>query len=161
MNSRPIPTIDTFNPDLPSVLKELEEGHYLFLIADAKKAFFFLFKNGALEKKREVMDPGVRPKIKSNQGELYARNTKLEHRRENQMREHLKKIASEAEGFTKDIHLNGVFLGGHQPFFHEVKRALPVLLQKAMRGAFVTELNIPEEALIAHCKKALREYIKE
>ncbi len=153
-------TVETFNPDLPSVLKELEEGHYLFLIADRKKAFLFLFDKGELETSSEVMDPGVKKNIKSNSGELYGRNTKLTHHIENQIHDHLKRIMQEAVLLIKGKHINGVFIGGHQPFFHEIENELPQALQKILRSNFVTELNIPKEQLIERCKQVLEEYRK-
>lgn len=160
MGNKTTQTVDSFNPDLTSVLKELEEGHYLFIVADQKKASLFLFKQGKLETYREVMNPGVREKTKSDSGEVYGRNTKLTNRRENQIHEHLQLIMQEAVGLINGKHLNGVFIGGHKQFFSEIENALPEQLQQIMRKTFVTELNIPKEELTQHCLKALAEYTK-
>jgi hypothetical protein len=154
----PLPTVEEFNPDLTSVLTELEEGHYLFLIVDSKKASFLLFENNKLKKSHFVMDPSVMKKIKSNSGELLGRNTKLMNRRDHQLTTHLKFIMDEAMNFVGTIHLNGVFIGGHQPLFHQIESQLPETLKKVFRGTFVTELNIPEDALVAMCLKKLSEY---
>ena len=160
MNNKPAQTVESFNSDLTSVLRELEEGHYLFIVADQKKASFFFFKQGKLETYREVMNPGVREKTKSDSGEVYGRNTKLTNRRENQIHEHLQLIMQEALMLINGKHLNGVFIGGHQQFFSEIENALPKELQQILRKTFVTELNISREELINHCLKALQEYIK-
>ena len=153
-------TIETFNPNLTEVLEEIEEGHYLFLIADRKKAFLFLFSRGDVEKEQGIMDPSVNKKIKVNSGELYGRTSKQEHKIDNQIEDHLKLIMQKAVGFIQNKHINGVFIGGHREFFHEIKNELPKDLQQKLRGEFVTELNIPDEELIAHCKNALNQYLK-
>lgn len=154
----PIAPVEAFNPDLPSVLKELEEGHYLFIVADSKKAHLFLFAQGKLESTRDIMDPGVMKKIKSNSGELNARNSKIMNRRGNQLRDHFSKILEEAANFIAGKHINGVFIGGHQPLFKAIENEMSSHLRSLMRGTFVTELNIPREELIAHCEKALASY---
>lgn len=156
----PIKPVEAFNPDLPSVLRELEEGHYLFVIADTKKAFLFLFNQGKLEASHDIMDPGVMKKIKSNSREVHGRNTKLMNKRGNQLRDHFSKILEEADAFTRGKHLNGVFLGGHQPLFKALENEMSSTLRTLLRGNFVTELNIPREELIAHCTKVLEEYAK-
>lgn len=153
-------TIESFNSDLKSVFEEIEEGHYLFLIADRKKAFLFLFGKGNVEKAQGIMDPSVNKKVKSNSGELYGRTSKQEHKIDSQIKGHLKLIMQKAEEFIQDKHINGVFIGGHREFFHEIKDALPKNLQQKLRGEFVTELNISDEELVAHCKNALSEYLK-
>lgn len=161
MSNKPAQTIESFNPDLTSVLRELEEGHYLFIIADQKKASLFLFTQGKLEASREIMDPGVMKKTKSDSGELYGRNTKLMHHRENQLHDHLTLIMQEATTFIKGKHLNGVFIGGHKPLFSTIENELPSELQKILRGTFVTELNIPREELVQHCLKKITEYMNK
>lgn len=153
-----IPTIDAFNPDLPSVLKELEEGLYLFIIADKKKAFLYLFNKGEVEVTRKIMDPVVKKATKINSGELYGRNTKLAHHIENQLHGHIELVIREADSLIHDKHINGLFLGGHKPLFHIIRELLPHNLQDKYRGEFLTELNIPEEELITHCKNALTIY---
>lgn len=158
--TKPISPIETFNPDLPSVLRELEEGRYLFIIADTKKASLFLFKQGKLEATRDIMDPGVMKKIKSNDREVHARNNKLMNKRGNQLRDHFNRISEETMLFIGEKHINGVFLGGHQPLFSTIENELSAELRKKLRGRFVTELNIPREELITHCTNALAEYIK-
>lgn len=160
MGNKPSQTVESFNPDLTSVLRELEEGHYLFIVADQKKASLFLFKQGKLEAYREVMNPGVREKTKSDSGEVYGRNTKLTNRRENQIHDHLQLIMQEAVAVINGKHLNGVFIGGHKQFFNNIENALPKKLQQILRGTFVTELNIPREELIQHCITALERYIR-
>lgn len=159
-NTNPIEPVEAFNPDLPSVLKELEEGHYLFVVADSKKAFLFLFKRGNLEDSRDIMDPGVMKKIKSNSREMHGRNTKLMNKRGNQLRDHFSKILEEADVFIRGKHINGVFLGGHQPLFKALENEMSSELRTLLRGNFVTELNIPREELIAHCTKVLEGYAK-
>ncbi len=156
----PIAPVETFNSDLTSVLKELEEGHYLFIVADTKKAFLFLFSQGKLEATHDIMDPGVMKKIKSNSRELHGRNTKLMNKRGNQLRDHFSKILEEADIFIRGKHINGVFLGGHQPLFKALENEMSSTLRTLMRGTFVTELNIPREELIAHCTKVLEDYSK-
>lgn len=152
--------ISAFNPDLKSVLSEEEEGHYLFIIADKKKALLALFDKGDAVISREVMHPGVRKRIRTDSGELYGRNNKLMHHIDNQLHQHLLFIIQEAESVIKEKHINGVFIGGHQPLFHEIEKVLPADLSAKLRGDFVTELNIPKEELIRKCKKVLEEYLK-
>jgi hypothetical protein len=67
---------------------------------------------------------------------------------------------NEVEMLIREKHINGVFIGGHQPLFHLIKKELPAALREKVRGEFVTELNIPEEELIKHCRYVLAEYIK-
>lgn len=153
-------TIESFNPNLESVFEEIEEGHYLFLIADRKKAFLFLFSKGDVEKAQDIMDPSVNKKVKSNSGELYGRTSKQEHKIDNQIEGHLKLIMQKAQEFIQGKHINGVFIGGHQEFFHEIKNELPKDLQQKLRGEFVTELNIPDEELVTHCKSTLNACLK-
>lgn len=151
--------IDAFNPDLPSVLGEMEEGQYLIIIADKKKAVLFLFNKDDMEISKKIMDPGVRKETKINSGEIYGKNTKLEHKMDNQLHQHLQLIMHEIEAFVQGKHINGVFIGGHQPLFHLIEDALPTLLQEKVRGDFVTELNIPEEELLRHCTKVINDYL--
>lgn len=152
--------ISSFNSDLKSVLSEEEEGHYLFIIADKKKADLFLFDKGEVVTSRGIMDPGVKKKTKINSGELYGRNTKLMHHIENQLQNHLQYVMKETADLINGKHINGVFIGGHQLLFHLIEKELPADLQKKLRGNFITELNISETELIKHCKKALGEYLK-
>src|SRR5581483_5929929 len=89
--------IESFNKDLNSVLGEIEEAQYLFVIADRKKAFLFLFNRGEVEKQKNIMDPGVRKSTKLDSGELHGRNTKLSNHIDNQLHRHLLLIIQEAE----------------------------------------------------------------
>jgi len=152
--------IESFNKDLNSVLGEIEEGQYLFIIADKKKAYLLLFNKGEVEIHKNIMDPGIRKATKINSGELYGRNTKLSKHIDNQLHRHLQLILQEAERVIKDTHINGLFLGGHQPLFHSIEEELPVGLKEKIRGEFITELNIHEDELIKHCKHIINEYIK-
>lgn len=149
------------NADLASDLREMEEARYLILIADRKKAFLFLFVKGEIEAKKEVMDPGVQKDTRINSGELYGRNNKLMHHIDNQLHSHLKLVVKEAETLLQGKHINGIFLGGHKPLFHNVVEALPEFLKQKIKGEFVTELNIPELELIAHCQKILKEHTEQ
>lgn len=155
------PNIASFNSDLKSVLSELEEGHYLFIIVDRKKASLFLFKKYEVEIKKELMNPNVRKETKINSGELYGRNKKLMNHIDNQLHQHLRFIMKEVDLLIKEKHLNGVFIGGHKPLFHLIEKELPADLQKKLRGNFITELNIPEDELIKHSKHVLEEYVKQ
>lgn len=159
-NNNSIESITTFNPNLQAVLGEIEEGHYLFIIADRKKAFLYLFEKGDVDDSRNIMDPSVNKQIRVNSGEIYGKNSKLEHKIENQIDRHLKLVLTEAEKFINGRHVNGIFIGGHKELFHKIENELPQDLQKKLRGDFVTELNIKEEELISHCKKVLAEYLK-
>jgi len=150
--------IESFNKDLNSVLGEIEEGQYLFIIVDKKKAFLFLFARGVVEIQKSIMDPGIRKATKLDSGELHGRNTKLSNHIDNQLYRHLQLILQEAEILIKSKHINGLFLGGHQPLFHSIEKELPVLLKEKLRGEFITELNIPEDELITHCKDILITY---
>jgi len=152
--------IESFNRNLNSVLSEIEEGQYLFIIADKKKAFLFLFNRGEVEIQKNIMDPGIRKATKIDSGELHGRNTKLSNHIDNQLHRHLQLILQGAENLIKNKNINGLFLGGHQPLFHSMKKELPVVLKEKLRGEFITELNIPEDELIKHCKYILTEYAK-
>jgi hypothetical protein len=152
--------IESFSSDLKSVLTELEESTYLFIIADSEKANLFLFNTGELEKSQQYSDDGVQRKTKINSRELYGRNTKLTHKINNQLKEHVQRIMHDAEAFILGRHINGVFIGGHKPLFHLMIEELPANLEKKLRGEFVTELNILEHDLIKHCKQVLAEYIQ-
>lgn len=152
--------IASYNDDLKSVLSELEESHYLFIIADRKKASLFLFKQGNLEIDRDIMDPSVQKSSKIDSGELYGRNTKQSHKIDNQIKRHLQLIMQETKSFINDKHINGLFIGGHKPLFHLIEKELSPDLRKKLRGNFITELNIPKDELIKHCKRILEEYIK-
>lgn len=159
-NTKTPQNIASFNPDLKSVLGEIEEGHYLFIVADLKKADLFLFNKGEMMMSKKIMDPSVQKRTRINSGELYGRSNKFSHRIDNQVHRHLQLIMQEAIMFIKGKHINGVFLGGHKPFFHTIVNELPADLQKKLRGEFVTELNISQDELIKHCKHILEEYIK-
>ena len=152
--------IEFFNKDLNSVLGGMEEGEYLFIIADRKKAFLFLFNRGDVEIQKSIMDPGIRKETKIDSGELHGRNTKLSNHIDNQLHRHLQLILQEAENLIKDKHINGLFLGGHQSFFHSIGKELPTALKEKLRGEFITELNIPQDELITHCIHILTEYAK-
>lgn len=160
INSKNSSNIESFNPDLKSVLSELEEGHYLFVIADSKKASLFLFNKGELADSREFIHTGVKKMVKSDSGELYGRNNKLARHIDKQLHEHLKLVMLQVEDFIKGKHLNGVFIGGHKPFHHRIESELPKVLQDKVRGSFITELNISQEELTEHCIHVLGEYIK-
>jgi hypothetical protein len=152
--------IATFNPDLKSVLTELQEGHYFFIIADRKKAFLFLFHNGEVELSEKIMHPGVRKGTRINSGDLFGKNSKLGHKISNQLHRHLQLIIQEAELLVKKRTLNGVFIGGHRLLFHLLEKELPLAMHEKLRGNFITELNIPEQELIMHCKSVIDTYIK-
>jgi len=152
--------IESFNTDLNSVLSEIEEGQYLFVIADRKKAYLFLFNRGEVELQKIVMHPGIRKSTKLDSGELHGRNTKLSNHIDNQLHRHLQLILREAENLIQDKHINGLFLGGHQPLFHSIEKELPTALKEKLRGEFITELNIPEDKIINHCKDILIMYSK-
>ncbi len=152
--------IASFNPDLKSVLGEIEEGHYLIIVADLKKADLFLFNKGEVELSKKIMDPGVRKRTRINSVELFGRNNKLSRHIDNQIHRHMQLIIQEAILLIKGKHINGVFLGGHKPLFHRIVNELPADLQKKLRGEFITELNISQDELIKHCKHVLEEYIK-
>lgn len=152
-------TIESFNPDLSAVLSEIEESHYLFIIVDKRKAFLFLFDKGSVAVSRKVIDPRVPKKVKVNSGDLYGRNTKLAHKIDNELHQHVKIVVKEAETIIKDKHINGVFLGGHKPLFHIIMEELPKALQSKVRGKFMTELKIPEEDIIAHAQQVLGHYL--
>lgn len=149
-----------FNKDLNAVLSEIEEGQYLFIIADRKKALLLLFNKGEVEIRKDIMNPGIRKATKINSGELYGRNTKLSNRIDNQLHKHLQLILHEAETIIKNKHINGLFLGGHQPLFHSIEIELPTILKEKLRGEFITELNIQEDEIIKHCKHLLTDYAK-
>lgn len=159
-NTKTPPNISSFNPDLKSVFTEMEESHYLIIIADQKKADLFIFNKGELDEIKTVMDTGVRKKTRIDSGELYGRNTKLSHHIDTQIHNHLQLIIQGAMTMIKGKHINGVFLGGHKPLFHTILGELPADLQKKVRGEFITELNIPQDELIKHCKHVLKEYLK-
>jgi len=159
-NKMYLQNIESFNKDLNSVLSELQEGQYLFIIADKKKAFLLLFNKGEVENYKKIMNPGIRKATRLNSGELYGRNTKLSNHIENQLHRHLQLILQEAEKVIKDKHINGLFLGGHKPLFHSIEYELPTVLKGKLRGEFITELNISEEDLIAHCRDILTVYSK-
>ena len=152
--------IESFNKDLNSVLGEIEEGHYLFIIADRKKAFLFLFNRGEVEIQKSIMHPGVRKATRIDSGELHGRNTKLSNHIVNQLHRHLQLILQEVEKLIKNKHINGLFLGGHQQLFHSIEKELPVVLKEKLRGEFITELNIPKNELITHCQHILTTYSK-
>lgn len=159
-NAKTPKNITLFNPDLKSVLGEEEEGRYLIIVADLKKADLFLFNKGEVETSKKIMNAGVRKRTRINSGELYGRNNKLSHHIDNQIRRHLQLIIQEAIMLIKGTHINGVFIGGHKPLLHTIINELPVDLQKKLRGEFITDLNIPEDKLIKHCKYMLEEYRK-
>jgi hypothetical protein len=155
------PKISSFNKTLESVLQEMAEGHYLFIVADLKKATIIFFNKGVVEKISEIMDPSVSRKIKSTSGEIYGRNTKLSHKINNQIHKHLQLIVNQASSLISGKHINGVFIGGHKTMFNAIEKVMPKELQEKVRGEFVTELNLPESELIAHCKQTLTEYLQQ
>lgn len=146
---------------MSSVLKEEEEGQYLFVIADLKKANIFLFDKDEVASSKSVMDPGVKKRNRINSGELYGRNNKQSNHINNQINQHLQCIMLETRMLIAGKHINGVFLGGHKPFFHLMVEALPSDLQKKLRGEFITELNISQDELIKNCKQILQAYKKD
>lgn len=149
------------NADLASDLKEMEEARYLIIVADRKKALLFLFNKGDLEANKEIMNPGIQKDTRINSRELYGRNNKLMRHIDNQLRLHLKLIVKEADAFLQGGLINGIFLGGHKPLFHNIIEVLPTSLKQKIKGEFITELNIPQTELIEHCQKVLEEYTKE
>lgn len=161
LNNKNLQNIDSFNPDLKSVLGEAEEGHYLFIIADRKRAFLFLFDKGDLVARKEIMDPGVRKDTKLNAGELYGRSNKISHHIDNQLHRHLQFIVQEVNNLIAGKHINGVFIGGHKMLFAVIEKVLPAVLQEKLRGDFITELNIPADELVKHCRHTLEEYNKK
>src|SRR3989338_3090960 len=161
LNKKNLHNIDSFNHDLQSVLSEEEEGHYIMIVAERKKASLFLFSKGELEESREIMNPGVRKNIKTDSGELYGRNYKLSHHIDHQLQRHIQLIIREIDNLIKGKHINGIFIGGHKPLFHFIVSELPKDLQKKLRGEFITELNIPKDELIKHGQQVLKEYLKK
>lgn len=160
-NTKSLQNIASFNPDLRSVLGEIEEGHYLIIIADLKKAYLFLFNRGEVELSKNIMNPSIRKRTRINSGELFGKNNKLSHRIDNQIHRHLQLVIQESDMLIKGKHVNGVFVGGHKPLFQKIVNELPPDLQKKLRGEFITELNISQKELIKHCKHVLEEYIKQ
>ena len=160
LNTKTPQNIESFNPDLKSVLSEIKEGQYLFLIADSKKAFLFFFKKGEIVDSREFMHTGVKKMVKSDSGELHGRNDKLSRHIDKQLHKHLQLIIQQVEIFIKGKYINGVFIGGHKPLHHRIVSELPKALQEKVRGTFITELNISHEELTKHCIHVLSEYSK-
>lgn len=158
LNTRVPQKIESFNPDLHAVLSEIEEGHYLFIIADRKKATLILFNKGEVEQSYEFMHTGVKKMIKTDSGELSGRNDKLSRHIDKQIHEHIQLLMQQVESLIKGKHINGVFIGGHQPLHHKIESELPKELQDKVRGTFITELNIPQEELTKHCMQVLKEY---
>lgn len=150
--------ISTFRPDLSSVLSEQEEGQYLFVIIDRKKVLLLFFSNGNLEMSRQIIDPSVLKSTRIDSGELHGRNNKRSHKIDNQVQRHLQLLMQGTRDFVQGRDINGVFIGGHKPLHHLIKRALPADLQNKLRGDFITELNIPEADIIKHCIHILDEY---
>jgi hypothetical protein len=159
-NNKTPQNVESFNPDLKSVLGEIEEGHYLIIVADRKRAVLLLFNKGTLEVHKDIMDPSVQKSTKIDSGDLYGRNTKLSHKIDNEIHRHMQLIVQEVDKLIKGKSINGVFIGGHKPLLHIIKEELPMELQKKLRGDFITELNTSEAKLINHCKLILKEYIK-
>jgi hypothetical protein len=156
MSNTVSPTIESFNPDLNAVLTEREEGHYLFIVADQRKTFLILFNKGEVEDMRDSVNEPVEQMIKSDSGEMHGRNDKLGRHIEKQI--HVQTVMTEVTRFINGKQINGVFIGGHQPFHHTIQHALPPALQEKFRSAFVTELTISHAALIEHCKQVLTTY---
>lgn len=134
------------------------EPRYLFIIADRKKAYLFTFQGGVMEDYKEVYDPSVPQKVKSNKGEYYARNDIILRHIQEHLRRHLQKISEMVDSFIKDKQIHAVFIGGHKPLFHDIKIALNHDLQRKLKGEFITELNIPRNQLIQNAEKALKMY---
>ena len=107
LNNNTLTNVESFNPDLNSVLHELEEGHYLFIIADSKKAFFFLFDQGNLVNSYRFMHTGVKKMVKSDSGELSGRNDKLSRHIDKQIHEHLLLMMEQVALFAKGKQING------------------------------------------------------
>ncbi len=153
-----LPHIESFNPDLKSVLGEIEEGHYLFIIADKKRAILVLINKGEIEDSREFVHTGVSKMVKSDSGELHGRNDKLSRHIDKQIHEHLQLIMKQVDIFIAKKNINGVFIGGHKTLHHTIQNELPKILQEKLRGTFVTELKITQEEIANHCLKVLKEY---
>lgn len=138
----------------------MEDDKYLFLIVDKEKAKMFLFQQKNIENYTEITNAIVDQKIKANKGSLYARNSKLMRRIENQLKQHLRFISQNVRISIKGQRIKGVFIGGHQQLFHEIEASLPMTLQRKVVGEFVTELNIPKNKLINNAEKAWEVYKK-
>lgn len=155
-----MPQYSTSDPQLIEALREIEESHYLIILADRKKALLFLFNNGEVVKFHEMMHPGVSKKIRTDSGELSGRNDKLMRHRDKQINDHFGLISQEAVAFIEHDAVNGVFIGGHKASFHHIIEKLPQELKKKLKTEFVTELNLPHDQLVVRCKEALDQYVK-
>lgn len=151
----------SYKPYIAPLLEALaKEGRYLFVVADREKAELFTFYQGGLEAFKEVYDPSVPQKVKSNKEEYYARNSIILRHIEDHLHRHLQKISQEINVFIKGKSIQGVFVGGHKPLFRTIKHHLGNNLQQRLQGEFVTELNIPQPELIQHAEKTLETYLQ-
>ncbi len=148
-------------PYIAPLLQALaKEARYLFVIADREKAELLTFYQGTLEEYKEVFDSSVPQKVKSNKEEYYARNNIILRHIENHLHRHLQKISDETDKFIESKPVQGVFVGGHKPLFHDVEHHLNPNLQRKLQGEFVTELNIPRPELVRHAEKTLALYLQ-
>ena len=140
---------------IPLITKLREQNRYLIILADREKADFLTIKNNIVEDFQEFSDPSVPPKVKSNKEDYYARNNIILRHIDVLLYRHLQKISQQLDRFMKGKTVSAVLVGGHQPLLHKIEKHLNPLLQEKVIGEFITELNIPKNDLVRHCKAAI------
>lgn len=138
--------------------KIIEDKRYLFVIVDRKQAKLLTFYEGALEEYQEIVDPSVPQKVKSNKGEIDARNTRILRHIEDHLHRHLELISKKVDDFVGLKPVHAVFIGGQKHFHHLIRKHLSPNLQKKIVKEFITELKIFQNKLIAHCEKAILQF---
>lgn len=138
--------------------KSVISRRYLFVIADRKQAKLLTFYDGIFEEYKEISDPSVPQKVKSNKGEIDAGNPRILRHIEDHLHRHLKLISGKVDEFVGLKPVHAVLIGGQKNFHHLIRKHLSPALQKKIVKEFVTELKIFQNKLISNCEKAILQF---
>lgn len=138
--------------------KNIIDKRYLFVIADRKQAKLLIFYDGVLEDYKEISDPTVPQKVKSNKGEIDAGNPRILRHIEDHLRKHLQLISKKVDEFVGLKPVHAVFIGGQKNFHHLIRKHLGSAIQKKIVREFVTELKIFQKEIVGHCEKAILQF---
>jgi peptide subunit release factor 1 (eRF1) len=129
--------------DVPQVKKENFRKRYLVILADRQKGRFFTIYLGTFEDSgEEFVDEDVPQRVKNDN----ARWGVVERHIRDHLLHHFKHVGASVMRYliNRNIRqLDGVFIGSHKEYIHQIKEYLPSRLKQKVIGEFVSNVDVP------------------
>lgn len=124
---------------------------YMVLLVDRKKAKIFTLIDGMVDGYEEFAGEYVPQKVKHGDDTWDAPDKIFRHI-EDHLHRHLTLIFQKAVSFAQKNNIYGIVIGSHKPLFPKIKKHLPQLLSRKVKGEFVTELKAPFNDIVKRAK---------